>query len=373
MTPIRRPSPSPRPSIQDPSLCRPDWTQSQRRRSDILWLDKNENVDPGIHAIAQRVLANMDPAAIFSYPDCAPLYQQLAQSEGIAVQSLLLTAGSDGAIRTVFETYISPGDKVLLPAPTFAMYPLYCKMFGAEARILAYERSASGPHLPVERILTALAREQPKMLCLPNPDSPTGTVFWPDALQCILDAAAAMGTLVLVDEAYYPFYENTVAPQTAVSPHLIVARTFSKAWGLAGLRLGYLIALPEVVGLLHKVRPMYEVNTVGVAIAMGMLAAKDEVMQSVGRLQQGKVAFQQAARALGLSTYESYGNFFHVAFGSHTQAVHAALREIVLYRLDFTEPCLAGYSRFSAAPPGLLKPVMQAIEDVVRPGRKPYG
>src|SRR5262249_55964526 len=155
--------------------------------------------------------------------------------------------------------------------PTFAMYPVYARMYGAATSTLDYQSSTRGPTLSLDAVISTIGEVRPKLVCLPNPDSPTGTVFESAALRRIVEAAGEVGALILVDEAYHPFCEITAASWVDEYEHLVVARTFAKAWGLAGLRIGYGVAAPACAKLLHKVRPMYEVNTLAVAVMERML------------------------------------------------------------------------------------------------------
>lgn len=347
--------------VADPELVRPDWTKGVPRNPDLLWLDKNENTDPRLAALTARIMSEIDPKALYTYPECTPLYHKLGDYLGIGADHLLLAAGSDGCIRSVFEAFINPGDVVVYTVPTFAMYSVYSKMYGARIVPMVYQASGKGPDLTAETAVNIITEARPKLVCLPNPDSPTGTVFPPDELRRIIEAAGQSGALILIDEAYYPFYEHTALPWVDEYPHLIVARTFAKAWGLSGLRIGYVAACPQIAGLLHKVRPMYEVNTLAVAVVERMLDFSGEVLASVRRLNAGRNAFIDAMARLHLRTLRSHGNFLHVAFGLHASAVHATLKDLVLYRKDFNEPCLKGFSRFSATTVELFEPVIKRI------------
>jgi len=139
---------------------------------------------------------------------------------------------------------------------------------------------------------------------------------------------------------------------------------------MAGLRIGYGVASPEVARMLHKVRPMYEANTVAVHAFTRMLDHVDAMEASVARLLAGKAGFLAAMDALGLRTLTGAGNFMHVAFGAHSEAVHAALAEMVYYRKDFADPCLKGISRFSATTSELFAPVIDRIAAAVQ-GKSP--
>lgn len=354
-------------AITDTGFQRHDWLIAGQRDPRLLWLDKNENTDPILQAVVFRVLAEMDPLTVATYPDATPFYYKLAEYLEVSPRALVLGQGSDGVIGSVFRAFINPGDVVLLTQPTYAMYQVYADMSGAETVHLEYLVGDQGPLLKPETIIEAIRKRRPKLICLPNPDSPTGTVIEPDILRNIIHSALEVGSLILVDEAYYPFYAHTVVPWVAEFPNLIVVRTFSKAWGLTGVRLGYGIASPVVIAMLQKFRPNYEANTVALAMALIMISDFDHEMRaSVKRLNQGRDGFLSAMKELGLRTLEGHGSFCHVAFGLSADRVHASLSDIVLYRQDFSAPCLKGFSRFSSTTSELFAPVIDRIRDVVR-------
>lgn len=357
--------PNPRRAVADPELARPDWTKGVPRDPALLWLDKNENTDPELSKLTARLLSEIDPTAIYSYPECTPLNHKLAGHLGIKADHILLAAGSDGAIRSVFEAFINPGDVVVHTVPTFAMYAVYSSMYGAKVVPLIYQPSDKGPTLAVEEVVNTIEKVRPKLVCLPNPDSPTGTVFSPYDMRQIIEAAGKACALILIDEAYYPFYDHTVVPWVDEYNHLVVARTFAKAWGISGLRIGYAVSCPDVARLLHKVRSMYEVNTVAVALVERILDFRHEILASVRRINAGRDAFLDEMKSLQLHTLITHGNFLHVAFGRYASAVHARLKNVVLYRLDFSDPCLKGFSRFSATTVERFQPIIEHIRQVV--------
>jgi histidinol-phosphate aminotransferase len=355
----------PRRSLLNPDLRRPSALNSIPRSPDLLWLDKNENLDPELMKLSHDVLLKLAPLALAVYPEAGETYRKLARWVGVGSDHLLLTPGSDGAIRLAFEAFVEHGDGVIHTVPTFAMYPVYAQMFGAAVFPIDYARTEAGPSLDPAAIIDALREHAPKLLCIPNPDSPTGTTLAPDVLREILVVCEAVGTVLLLDEAYHPFYDWSAVSWTESSRNLIVARTFAKAWGVAGLRIGYAVAHPETIALLHKLRPMYEVSTLAVDFMSGMLEQTSEMFRAVARINAGKVFFVDAMRSLGFKVLPTAGNFVHVAFGEHGQAIHAALANRVLYRAAFDHPCLKGYSRFTAAPRAIMAQVVDPIKRVV--------
>jgi histidinol-phosphate aminotransferase len=156
-----------------------------------------------------------------------------------------------------------------------------------------------------------------------------------------------------------------VLPWVTRYPHLVVARSTGKAWGLAGLRLGFAAASPEVAIMLHKVRPMYEINTIAASLFGRMLDHEEAMRASVARVQDGKAHFLASMAELGFCTFAGHGNFLHVAFGEAGESIHRALADMVLYRKAFAEPCLAGFSRFSAAPRAMMAPVADRIRAAI--------
>jgi len=351
----------PRSALLNPNLQRPSALNSTPRDPAALWLDKNENLDSILGGVLREVLESVPLLALTAYPEAGELYRKLARWVGVGPQSLLLTPGSDGAIRLTFEAFVEPGDSVVHTVPTFAMYPVYSQMFGARVCAAEYQRTAQGPRLDLERMVESVREHKPKLLCLPNPDSPTGAILQPNILREILMQCERVGAVLLLDEAYHPFYDWSAVSWTESSANLIVARTFAKAWGVAGLRIGYAVANPATIALLHKMRPMYEVSTLAVEFMSRMIDKSEEMVQAVARINAGKAFFAQAMCSAGFEVLPGEGNFTHVAFGEQAGAVHAALSGKVLYRARSDHPCLAGYSRFSIAPASTMAQVVALI------------
>ncbi len=360
----------PKSPLLNPLLVRPDWKTSCPRNEHLLWLDKNENLDAELLQLTAKIFTEVPPGSLATYPEFGALYQKLAHWVGVSPDCLMLTPGSDGVIRLTFEAFVSEGDSVVLSSPTFAMYPVYSQMFGASVHALEYQRTPSGPSLPADSVLSCLKTVRPRLFCLPNPDSPTGTAFSPEELESMVRLCEAMGTVVLIDEAYHPFYQPSCVGWTAKFSNLIVARTFAKAWGLAGLRIGYAVGHSDIVRHLHKLRPMYEVSTVAAQMIERMLDFPEAMQASVSRLNAGKRFFLNEMKALGHGILEGEGNFLHVSFGPHAERVHRALEDHVLYRLDFKEDCLRGFSRFSATTVERFTPVVEFIRAATRTGVK---
>jgi histidinol-phosphate aminotransferase len=352
-------------AYQNEKLTRPNWTQDTSRSGDLLWLNKNENIDPVLNRQILELLPKVKSYALNTYPETAKLYQKLAALDGLLPTQLLLTHGSDGAIRAVFDVFIAPSDVVVHTDPTFAMYDVYAKMYGAKQISFKYLASENGPVLDFPQFLKAIEENRPKLVCLPNPDSPTGTVLADEDMRTLLRLTNEIGSLLLIDEAYFPFYPKTLIHEISEFKNLLVCRSFSKAWGAAGLRVGYLAGDVALIELLHKSRPMYELSTFSSELVYHLLDLWPAVLQSVKRLEQGRDFFVKAMQEFGYATTLSHGNFLHVKFASDEAKIAQALRDTVLYRTEFgPASCLKGYSRFSLGTVEQFAKIVKKIRSV---------
>lgn len=356
----------PKQPLLNPYLIRPSALQSQPRNPRLLWLDKNENIDEELNQVTQKVLDSLSANTLFSYPEAGELYRKLSIWNEISPESFLITPGSDGVIRLVFEAFVGEGDKVVHTLPTFAMYPVYSQVFGAEVKLIEYESQEGLPFLDTDKMISLILSEKPKLVCLPNPDSPTGTVVSPEVLQDILKACESVGSVLLIDEAYHPFYKWSAIDFIKCSTNIIVARTFAKAWGVAGLRIGYAVAHPNTISLLHKIRPMYETSTLGIEFMSKMIDEKEEMIKSVERIIEGRTYFANEMRALGFDVIMTEANFIHVKFKELAPAIHKELANKVLYRHSFDHPSLSDYSRFSVAPLPIMKQLVSWIKNIIK-------
>ena len=261
------------------------------------------------------------------------------------------------------------GDAVLRLEPTYAMYDVYGRIFGGRQIVVDYRASTDGPILDLDELHSTLESRAPRLVCVPNPASPTGTVLDLDDLASIAEAVNRHDGVLVVDEAYYPFDPVTAVSLLADHPNIVVVRTFSKAWAMSGLRIGYCVAGPEMTRLLHKVRPGYETNFVAVRMAEALLAEEETMLRSVARLNDGRDRFLDEMVDLGLRTALSGGNFLLVEFAGHAPQVHRALEDLVLYRRDFGHPSVAGFSGFSATTSDRFAPVAARIRTVIGDGR----
>lgn len=339
------------------------YVPPQEDRTGKLRLDFNENT-VGCSPAVLRALRKLSPRQIAMYPEYIRVTARLARSIGARPEELVLTNGGDEALRLLFDVFVDPRDIVVFPEPTFPMYRFYSELYGA--RIVA-PRFDAEMRFPVKGILAAL-RRRPSVLFLANPNNPTGTLLHPNDLQRILRAATS--TVVTVDEAYFEFSGWSAVPWLARYQHLVVARTFSKATGLAGLRLGCLIARKEVAELFRKVAPPFNVNTAALVAAEAAANDRGAIRRYVQEVRRAGDEFARAMSALGYRSFPSAANFLLVDFGPRgPELVRRLARAGILLRDRSEEFGRPGPVRVSIGTRREMRRLARAIAKCAAPAR----
>lgn len=288
----------------------------------IVKLASNENplgASPRALEAARTALA--DTAR---YPDGAgfALKEALAAKFGIDPASIVLGNGSNDVLELAARAFLVPGTSAVYAQHAFAVYPLVVQAVGARGIEVPARDFGHDPEAMLEAI-----EDDTRVVFFANPNNPTGTLVPPASLRAFLEKVPAR-VLVVLDEAYFEYLPGEVRADSAAwlarFPNLLVTRTFSKAYGLAGLRVGYALARPEVADLLNRVRQPFNVNSVAQAGAVAALADEDHLAASVAINRQGMAMLTAGFAELGLSWIPSWGNFVTVRVGD-AAAVYARL------------------------------------------------
>jgi histidinol-phosphate aminotransferase len=278
----------------------------------MIKLDAMENPHRLPEPLARELGARLAQVALNRYPpaDPAPLKARLARAIGLADgMRLMLGNGSDELIHLAIQACAAPGATVLAPWPGFVMYEISARLDGCRfvgvplVADFSLDRSAT---------LDAIAQHRPAVVFLAYPNNPTGNRFDRSAMAAVLDAAPG---LVVVDEAYLPFAQDTWLPELATRGNLLVLRTLSKL-GLAGIRLGYLCGDPAWIAEIEKLRPPYNVNALTLAAVDFLLDHLDVLDAQAAQVRAERTRLAAALRALpGVTAFESAANFilFRVA------------------------------------------------------------
>src|SRR5216684_6673776 len=271
-------------------------------------LDFNENTS-GCSPAVIRALGRMSPKQIAMYPEYQPSTARLARYFGVQSGELLLTNGGDDALRVFFDTFVEPASHILICEPTFPMYRYYAEIAGARVEALHYSREME---FPLAAVLKAL-RKKPRVFFLANPNNPTGTLVEKGALQAILKAAPR--TVVVLDEAYADFSGVTGVPWIRRHPNLFIAKTFSKAAGLAGLRLGAVIAQRESLALVRRALPPFPVNAAALAAGVAAVRERRTIERYIRETKRLREWFGAELKRRDVRMFSSAGNFLLADFG----------------------------------------------------------
>ena len=325
-----------------------------------LRLDFNENTVGCSPRVLER-LRQLQFDQLARYPERESVERQSAAHLGVDSAGLLLTNGVDEAIHLICETYLDPGDEVLIVVPTFSMYEIYAAATGA--RVITIPAGADFRYPTTE----VLARISPRtrLIAIANPNNPTGAVVPQSDLLRILRAAP--DAAVLVDEAYFDFYGESLLAEIGNCANLFVARTFSKAYGLAGLRIGVLAGNAMQMAMVRRVGSPYNVNAVALACLPEALADQDYVRQYVAEVRQGRELLQQELRALKLHFWPSQANFVLMRIGERHAAFVDAMRERdILVRDRSRDPGCEGCVRISVGSNTQTEQLIVALRETVR-------
>jgi histidinol-phosphate aminotransferase len=326
---------------------------------DLLRLDFNENT-VACSPKVREVLGSISAGALTRYPQREPVEAIVAMHLRLSPEQVTLTNGVDEAIHVLFEAFLEAGDELLLPVPTYTMYEVYAS--ATDARVVTVQ-AGDDLQFPFERLLAAITPKT-KIIAIANPNSPSGSVATREQLLQI--AQRAPHAVLLVDEAYFHFHGETVIDLFGTIPNLVVARTFSKAYGLAGLRLGVLAGHVEVMRWIRRVLSPYSVNSLALACLAPALEDAAYIDWYVGEVLAARVEFEVALDAVKLRRWPSRANFILVDIGPrHAEFVHVMRAAGVLVRDRSNDPGCDGRVRITIGTREQMRQAIVALKNAV--------
>jgi histidinol-phosphate aminotransferase len=326
---------------------------------DALRLDFNENTFAASPKVIER-LRQVTAEGLTKYPEREGVERIAAAHFGLQADQVLLTNGVDEAIHLICAALLEQDDEALIATPTFFMYEVSAGMMTGQVRRV---QSNAALEFPYERFLGAIT-PRTKLIMVSSPNNPTGAVVSREHLLAI--CAAAPHAAVLADEAYYHFHGETVMGDVGKVPNLLVARTFSKAYGLANLRIGMLAGDVELMKYVRKVSSPYNVN--GVALDCLPVALADEayVQWYAEQVHAGRERMMDGLRALSVDYFPSHANFVLMKIGpKHKELVTAMRAHGVLLRDRSTDPGCEGYVRITIGVAEHVTRGLAALKDVL--------
>ena len=283
-----------------------------------LKLDSNEGPLPP--AALLEALAHLDPDALRRYPDVSTLEATLAARIGVPSDRVIVTAGADDAIDRVCRAYLGAGRTMLLSEPTFEMFDHFAKLTGAAALARVPWRYGEFPLAAFQDRLG----ERPAVIAVVSPNNPTGAAATAADVRHLAEAAPT--ALVLLDHVYVEYADEDLTPAVSDLPNVVVLRTLSKAWGLAGCRIGYAIGSREVIAKLRTAGAPYPVAAPSVALALRQLSSGDAVLRAhVACVREERTTLRARLAAFGIDAPPSQANFLLAECGDRAPFLKGAL------------------------------------------------
>lgn len=330
-------------------------------REGYLRLDFNENT-AGCSPKVIEALRKINREGLSIYPEYTGLRKKLAEFLKIKFEQVMPTNATDEAIKTVFETYIEKGkDELILPIPTFAMLKFYAQLNEAVIKEVLYNDDLS---FPAERVLKEI-NPKTKIVVLVNPNNPTGTAIKRADVVKIIKKAGENNALVFIDEAYYPFFNESSIGLINKFDNLVVSQTFSKAFGMASLRLGYLASNEGNIKNMLKAISPYSVNGAAVACAFAAIDDYDYAREYVKKINENKVKIYDELSRLKIKYYKSDANFVLIDVGDKCYAYHEKLKQRgILARNRTKDPLLKGCVRITIGTSEQMERLIKALREI---------
>lgn len=319
-------------------------------------LDFNENT-VGCSPRVLESLRQLGAEQLACYPEREPVEAKLAEFLGIGAQELLLTNGVDEAIHLLCETYLEAGDEAMIVVPTYSMYRIYMMAAGAQVISLPTGKDFGFSPDDVCRRITPRTR----LLAIANPNNPTGTVA--PAADLLAIARAAPDAALLVDEAYFEFYGQSMLGTRSQVSNLFVARTFSKAYGLAGLRIGALVGDREQMRAVRRISSPYNVNAVALACLPEAVSDQAYIRNYVSEVRESRTRLEFALEASGIQFWASQANFVLARVGPAKSFVEHMRQRGILVRDRSSDHGCEGCVRMTLGPREHADRLLTALQE----------
>lgn len=322
------------------NLYRPAFEKDSR--AGFICMDKNE---PPFSAfdVLDNIFDDNDIKSLRIYPNPYELYEKLSSFCGVNINQLLITQGSEQAIEFVFRIFLESSDEVVYLKPSFAMFDVFAYMQKAKVKHIEFNQDLS---LSVDTIISSITKIT-KLLVLANPNNPTGTAFNLHELKCIAEHTQKTNTIFLLDEAYFHFYNIKSTDLVNQYKHVIITRTFSKALGIAGARVGYVISHEKNIELLRKIKPIDEINQLSNILAKKVIDSSQLILEkNISQVNKWKEIFK-TTDLKDLTYIDTEGNFILIKSNRYEYHKILFLKNKIFPKMGFTQNYLKDCFRLS--------------------------
>jgi histidinol-phosphate aminotransferase len=327
-------------------------------RTDKLRLDFNENTIGCSPKVSEFLRQRLDEKRLATYPEYSDARRELAAHFRVENEQMLMTNGTDEAIQVLINTYVDDGDEVIILRPSYAMYRFYAEIAGGNIHEIDYR--AGTLQFPLDELLEALSPTTRAVL-ISNPNNPTGAAVNIDGIEKILRRAP--GAAVLIDEAYYEFCGISAIRHINEYPNLFVSRTFSKVYGMAGMRIGCLFSNANNIQYLHKSQSPYSVNMLAALAARAAVQDTSYIAKYVTEVLAARELIYVGLEKLKIPYFESQGNFVLMQLGARATEVRDGLRERGILVRDRGHE-IAGTVRVTVGTRDQMREFLSALERI---------
>lgn len=329
-----------------------------------ITLDKNEIPWSLDGKVKEAVIKRIRAIEFNRYPDssCTELKKAISKYAAVDTGSIAVGNGSDELISMLLQIFVNPGETIAVFNPSFSMYKIYGSIYGA--RIWEYNLDENFK-VELDEFIHCIQKEKPKVIFICNPNNPTGGRLELPEIEQMLENYAG---IAVIDEAYFEFSGLTAAGLLPKYENLIIMRTFSKALGLAGLRIGYMLACPEIINYIDRVRSPFNVNAIAQAAAGVVLENMDIVAERIEAVKRERERMSKLLKELeGLQCFESWSNFLLVRT-QYAVEIYKRLRKAGIYIKSFSNPLLKDCLRVTVGSREENDKFYEAIKEVMYGG-----
>jgi histidinol-phosphate aminotransferase len=334
-----------------------------RLTSGDLYLDRNERAQPFAPEVMAELGERIAGLRINQYPELEPFYDKVAAWAGAPRECLFITEGVSGAVKSLLEAFAPKGSDVVFPSPTFALYPVYCRMFGAQPVTVGY---TDGYELDLDALRGAIG-PQTSMVFLPNPNVPIEGYIGIEQIADLARHCECHDAILVVDEVYHMFGGDSAFGLVDAHPNVMIMRSFSKGFGLPSVRIGYVIGPADLIDYLARVRTGYETSMIAAEVVDFFLERQDLVRAYIAEVKEGLAYLRDALAERGIHANGGRtGNFVYADLGSAARAqslVAELKRHGVHIRGGWPQPYDGGVA-ISGAPKVLMQRLLDAWDRV---------
>ena len=342
-------------------------SDSNPKRFKYLRLDKNERLLPLKKHDLKAFQQSINDDDIMGYAELDDLYNRLARFLKVNVGQIYIAAGSDLAIKSVFETFVKSNNSVVVQSPSYAMTQVYAKMFGAKVK---YFKTSQDLKVKFNNVLTKIDNKT-KLVVIENPNGFVGNIFKFNELEKFAKKLLKKKIILLIDEAYF-YVENKFFDKKNIIkkyPNVIISQTFSKGHGLAGIRFGYLISNQKIMNYINKVKPMHEISSLSAKAAMWVLKRPKMNKEFQKSIKVSKKYLKKELLSLKIKYKMTTANFFLIFAPNYGKTINLASKlkkRKILIRRPFEQKNIEGWVRICVGSLSDSKKLIKALKKILR-------